>query len=95
MAEFEAAVDALGIWSINNLPGVQLVRLTADDSDRTVKMEIVLSDDTWATRERIIDRMAEVRVMYLNHFSIAYMFGDADGDERMFQPGERAREFSL
>lgn len=95
MTEFEAAIDSLGIWSVNNLPGVESVRLTADESDRTVEMEIVLSNDAWSSRERIIDLMVEVRVMYLNDFSISYRFGDADGDESMTQPGVRSLQFAV
>lgn len=94
MTEFEAAIDSLGIWSVNNLPGVELVRLTADESDRTVDMEIRLTHDTWNTRERVIDRMIDVRVMYLSDFSIAYRFIDIGGNERMTQAGTRALEFA-
>lgn len=94
MTEFEAAIDSLGIWSVNNLPGVEFVRLTADESDRTVDMEIRLSHDTWNAREKVIERMIDVRAMYLSDFSIAYKFIGIDGDETMTQAGARALEFA-
>lgn len=94
MTEFEAAIDSLGIWSVNNLPGVEFVRLTADESDRTVDMELRLTRDTWNAREEVIERMIEVRVMYLNDFSIAYRFIGIDGEETMIQAGARALEFA-
>lgn len=94
MTEFEAAIDSLGIWSVNNLPGVDFVRLTADESDRTVDMEIRLTHDTWDAREEVIERMIDVRVMYMSDFAIAYKFIAIDGEQPMTQAGTRALEFA-
>jgi len=94
MTEFKAAVESLGIWSVNNLPGVEFVRLTADESDRTVDMEIRLAHDTWNAREEVIDRMIDVRAMYLSDFSIAYKFITFEGDEGATHAGARALEFA-
>lgn len=92
MSQFEAAMNSLGVWSVNNLPGVDLVRLTPDEADRTVEIEIQLTNDSWAAREQVIDRMIDVRVMYLSDFSIAYSF--IDGDKALPQAGSRALEFA-
>lgn len=94
MTEFEAAIDSLGHWSVSHLPGVEYVRLTADESDRTVDMEIRLAHDAWISRERVIERMVDVRIMYLNDFSISYRFIDVDDEETFTQAGARALEFA-
>ncbi len=87
MDEFKAAVDSLGNWSVSNLPGVREIRIFADRTDNTARMEICLDEDSWTARETVIDGMIEICEMFFDDFSISYSFGTAGSG---LTPRERA-----
>ena len=83
---FKAAVDSLGHWSVDTIPGARSVRITACEADGTAHMEIALENDTWANREQAIDAMLEIMEMSFDDFAISYVFADIGEDAAAERP---------
>ncbi len=93
MREFDALVHSLGEHSVQYLkPSNNLSQLYVfgDELTGTAHIEVVLSDSTWEQHAAVIDRMIEIREMFLNDISIDYIIVDDDdrGDLHFGQPRE-------
>lgn len=80
MEAFEALVHSLGECSVTYVGKEHLRQLTiwADELHATAHIEICLEDDSWAAREHAIDKMIEIRQMFLDDISIEYAFSGGD-----------------
>lgn len=80
MNEFQAIVHSLGenIVDCIGKDHLQQVTVFGDDRSGTAEVEIGLADFTWPEQERAIDRMVEIRAMFLDELSISYHFVEPD-----------------
>lgn len=82
MDEFGALVHSLGEHIVDYIGKDHLSRLYiyGDESDASAFVEIFLENDTWEEQTRAVDKMIELRQMFLDDVSIDYRFLDADTD---------------
>jgi len=76
MSDHQALVNSLGEYTVSVI-GSSLLRgftATYDVVDGVVHAEICLREDTWDSRAIVIDKMTEVREMFLGEVSIDYAF---------------------
>lgn len=80
MEDFQALVTSLGESTVTYLGKDNLLRLDvfADEIDMTAHIEIFLRDDSWAEQSRAIDKMIELREMFIEDISIGYRFSACD-----------------
>lgn len=78
MDEFEALVHSLGENTVDYLGKDRLrhLAITADPVTGTAHVEICLQDDSWASRERAIETMVDIRRLFLDDIAIEYAFSD-------------------
>ena len=78
--EFEAVIHSMGEHVVSYLgrDNVRAVTIWGDELSGSADISIVLAEDSWAAEERAIDRMVEVREMFLDDIAIDYRF-DAEG----------------
>ena len=81
METFDVVIRSLGESSIVYIPGVHLVRIFADETDRTAHMEICLHDSSWAGREAAIDSLVDLRGMFIDDLSLSYTFSTETDSE--------------
>lgn len=87
MDDFDALVHSLGEHSVSYLRrDLKLAQLSVfgDQLTGSAFVEIVLSHPTWEERGTAIDRMIEIREMFLDEISISYAIHD---DEDCDDPG--------
>ncbi len=72
----QALVNSLGEYTVTAIGRSHLRTLTAtyDHVNGLAHIEICLSDDSWDARAHAIDKMLEVREMFLDEVSIDYAF---------------------
>ena len=77
---YEVTIHSLGEHVVSYLGRDHLKSVTiwGDELTATADISIVLSDDSWAEHERAIDKMIEIREMFLNDVAIDYRF-DSEG----------------
>lgn len=77
--EFEALIQSLGEHVVDYLgTSVSTVRIWADELTETARIQICLREATWEAQARAIDKMLELRGMFLDDLSFDYYFVDAD-----------------
>ena len=78
--EFEATIHSLGEHVLTYLgrDHVQAVTIWGDGLSGTADISIVMVDASWATEERAIEKMVEVREMFIDDVAIDYRF-DLEG----------------
>lgn len=84
MDEFEALVHSVGENSVDYIgkDALKLLTVTGDPQSMAARVEICLEDNSWAEQTRVIDRMIEIRTMFLDELSIDYVFVDEDNCTR-------------
>ncbi|MGL4178207.1 MAG: hypothetical protein ACRCSN_19300 [Dermatophilaceae bacterium] len=85
MNEFEAVINSLGehVVSYVGKDNIGSVTIWADELTATADVAIVLASDTWEAEERAIDRMIEVRSVFLDEVAIDYRFDSAEPVSRV------------
>lgn len=80
MEDFDALVQSLGESTVDYLGKDRLrqLQIMADHVTGTANIEICLEDNTWESQTRAIERMIEIRDMFLDEISISYVFVDED-----------------
>lgn len=80
MNEFAALISSLGESAVAYIGKDHLHRLDvySDPTDGTAFLEIFLQDDSWAEQSRAIDKMIEIRGMFMDELSIEYRFVEED-----------------
>lgn len=78
MDQHEALVNSLGEHCVDYIGKGNLSRLTIalDHANGVAHVEICLQDDSWTAREKAIDAMVDVRLMFLDEVSVDYAFAD-------------------
>lgn len=76
MDDSEALVHSLGEHCVDYIGKHNLRQLTAtfDHMNGVAHVEICLANDSWSARESAIDKMIEVRQMFLDEVSVDYAF---------------------
>lgn len=74
----EALVTSLGEHCVDYIGKNNVRQLTAtfDGFNGIAHVEICLHNDSWSARESAIDKMIEVREMFIDHVSVDYAFSD-------------------
>lgn len=80
MNEFEATVHSLGESTVEYLrpAGVLKVRIWADELSASAHVEICLESQEWEPQSRAIDKMIELRGIFLDDLSFDYVFVDEE-----------------
>jgi hypothetical protein len=80
--EFEALMSSLGEHVVGYIGQEHLARLFiyGDEVDLSASIEIFLEDESWASRTRAIDKMVEIREMFIDEISIDYRFVHEDSE---------------
>lgn len=95
MDEFGALVHSLGEHAVSYIrrENLKQLEIMADPMAGAAHIEICLSDDNWAAQSAAIDKMIELREMFLDEISIDYVFVDRESCGQ--RSHEREPEFSL
>lgn len=80
MEEFDALVHSLGEHCVAYIGKENLRRLDVfgDVADSTAFIEIYLEENVWERQAEAIDKMIEIRGMFIDELSIDYRFVDED-----------------
>lgn len=80
MDDFEALISSLGEHSVDYIGKDNLRQLAVfgDPGNLSARIEICLEENSWAEQTRAIDRMLELRRMFLDEISIDYAFLNED-----------------
>lgn len=78
MDDHEALVTSLGEHCVDYIGKNNIRQLSAsfDSVNGIAHVEICLDNDSWSARETAIDKMIEVRSMFLDEVSVDYAFSD-------------------
>lgn len=84
MDDFEALIHSLGEHSVDYIGKDRLRQLVVfgDALSETARIEICLTENTWSEQTRVIERMLELRAMFLDELSLDYLFVDEDNCTR-------------
>lgn len=84
MDEFGALVHSLGEHSVDYIgkDRLKLLTVSGDPHSMSARVEICLQDNSWEEQTFVIDKMVEIRTMFLNELSIDYVFVDEDNCTR-------------
>lgn len=86
MDDFRVLVQSVGEQIVDGIGRDRLERVAVVGDDRisTAEVEITLSDNSWDEQQRAIDKMIDVRGMFLGEVSISYCFldGVTSSDDR-------------
>ena len=76
--EFEATIHSLGEHVVDTLgrDNLDQVLVSADELTETAEITISLRRPTWAEQSRAIDRMVELRLLFMDDLSFDYRFVD-------------------
>lgn len=82
MDTFTALIHSLGEHVVDYIGKDHLERLDVfgDEGDSSAHIEIFLSNQTWDEHSRAIDKMIELRAMFLDELSIDYRFVESDSE---------------
>ena len=92
MNEFEALIHSLGEHLVITLGRDNLRRLDVfgDATDEAAYVEIVLADQSWASMSDAVDKMIEVREMFIDEISLDYRFASEDSETRASAQARRS-----
>lgn len=78
MSDFKVLIQSLAehVGDYIGLDHVQAASIFADEIDGTAHIEIQLRDNSWPEQSRAIDKMLELRTMFLDELAIDYIFVD-------------------
>lgn len=73
-------MNSLGEHAVSYIGGnaLRALTVTGDPQSMSARVEICLIENTWAEQTRVIDKMIDLRTMFLNELSIDYVFVDED-----------------
>ncbi len=74
---FRATVVSLGEWTLDNLKGTvpfTHIQVLADPSLGFARLTLTLDPDTWENRSAALDKLAEVRIMFLDELALEFSF---------------------
>lgn len=76
MEAFPALVQSFGELCLTYIGKENLSRLYvyADEGNGSIYVEIFLADNTWDEQARTIDKMIELREMFLDELAVDYRF---------------------
>jgi hypothetical protein len=80
MNDFEALIQSLGEHIIEYLKAARVsrVRIFPDANSESAHIEICLSDHSWSAQSSAIDKMIEIRAIFLDDIAFDYAFVDED-----------------
>lgn len=83
--EFDAVIHSLGehVVSYIGRDNLEAVRIWGDETSGTADISIVLKSQTWDAQERAIDKLVEVREVFLDDIAIDYRFDTEESLSRM------------
>ncbi len=87
--EFSLIIDSLGNLALSWVPDVQAIRIYPDPVQGVACMEVCLRHDTWEQRERAVDKLVELRSMFIDDLSLSYRFTDGACECVTDAPGAR------
>lgn len=76
MNEFEAIINSLGAQVLTYVGKERLTSVTiwGDERAGTADIALVLQDASWASQEYAVEKMIEVRSLFIDDVSIDYRF---------------------
>lgn len=79
MNEFQALIHSLGeqILAYVGKQNLSSVRIWGDELSGTARVSLSLARPSWGSEGRAIDKMVDVREMFLTELSIEYSFDDS------------------
>lgn len=80
MEDFPALIHSLGEHAVSYI-GRDLLRglvVAGDPDNGSAEVEILLEDNTWENQSHAVDRMIELRTMFLDEISISYSFSSGE-----------------
>lgn len=80
MDDFDALVVSIGEHAVSYIGKAHLSGLFVfgDEVDMTAFVEIYLSSSSWAEQDRAIEKMIELRAMFMDDAAIDYRFVEPD-----------------
>ena len=83
--EFDAVIHSLGehVVSYVGSDNLRSVRIWSDELSGTADISIVLADESWDAESRAIERMLQVREVFLDELSFDYRFDPAESVSRV------------
>lgn len=88
--EFDVIIDSLGNMTLSWVPQAESVCIYPDAEQGTAVVEICLSTDDWQVHEAAVDKMVELRGMFIDDLSMDYRFTHGVADCRTSErPGAR------
>lgn len=80
MEEFEALITSLGEHLVDYIGREHLQRLDVygDEADGSAHIEVFLTENTWIQQSAVIDKMIELRAMFMDELAIDYRFAEVD-----------------
>jgi hypothetical protein len=87
--DFDVIIDSLGNMALSWVPQVHSVRIYPDAEQGTATVEICLRTDDWRVQEAAVDKMVELRGMFIDDLSMDYRFTDGAADCSAEVPGAR------
>lgn len=96
MNEFDAVVHSLGEHLVDGIGKEHLthVLVSPDELTATAEVTIVLSERTWAEQERAIDKIVDLREMFLEEISFDYRFAP-EPDGRLVTTSTKAEQLEF
>lgn len=79
MDEFTATIHSLGEHIVDGIGRDELkhVLVSGDELTSSVEITIVLSHPSWSVQQRAVDKMVELRALFLDEISFDYRFAPA------------------
>lgn len=80
MEDFPALIHSIGEHAVSYIGRQNLAALSVagDRVNGSAHIEIVLQDNSWTQQSRAIDKMIELRAMFMDEISLSYSFSGAD-----------------
>lgn len=80
MDDFQALISSLGESTVTYVGKDKLATLTVfgDPADMTAAIELGLLENSWELQEHAIDKMLEIREMFMDDVAISYRFISPD-----------------
>ncbi len=90
--DFDVIIDSLGNMTLSWVPEAESVRIYPDAELGTATVEVCLRTDDWRVHEAAVDKMVELRGLFIDELSMDYRFTDGAADCAAERPG--ARQFA-
>ncbi len=97
--DFQALISSLGESTVTYIGRDHLrsLDILGDEMDGTAFLQICLAEDTWDAQTRAVDKMLEIREIFLDELSVEYRFIDEDSSTReaLAAQEQRATSYSM